>query len=166
MKKFLFLSLVVAIVFVACKKESSQCPYTESTAVATQAEKDSLSRYLTANSINAVMHPSGVAYIIDSAGTGAVPSVCSYITVRYKGTLLTGFQFDGTAGNNVVGFTLGQLIIGWQKVLPLIKVGGGITIYIPPSLGYGPQERRDNNNNVIIPANSYLKFTIALVQVQ
>ena len=166
MKK-IFLSLfVIAVVMVACKKESSECPYTESTAVAPTAEIDSLSRYLAANNINATRHPSGVYYVLDSAGTGASPTVCSYITTQYKGTLLTGAQFDGTSGNNVAGFSLGNLIVGWQRVLPLLKVGGGITLYIPPTLGYGPQEKRDANNNVIIPANSYLKFKINLLQVQ
>jgi FKBP-type peptidyl-prolyl cis-trans isomerase FkpA len=61
---------------------------------------------------------------------------------------------------------LGQLIIGWQKGLPLIKSGGSITLFIPPSLGYGNQDIRNSSGAVIIPANSNLKFTIDLVSVQ
>jgi FKBP-type peptidyl-prolyl cis-trans isomerase FkpA len=105
-----------------------------------------------------------VFYKITNTGTGAVPGVCSGITVKYTGTLLSGSQFD----QNTTGFSavLGQLIVGWQKGLPIIKAGGSITLYIPPSLGYGSQDIRNNSGTVVIPANSNLKFTIELTAVQ
>jgi FKBP-type peptidyl-prolyl cis-trans isomerase FkpA len=54
---------------------------------------------------------------------------------------------------------LGQLIVGWQKGLPLISSGGKITLYIPPSLGYGSAAAGS------IPANSILIFDIELISV-
>jgi FKBP-type peptidyl-prolyl cis-trans isomerase FkpA len=61
---------------------------------------------------------------------------------------------------------LGQLIHGWRRTLPVIKAGGFITLYVPPSMAYGAAITRDGNGNVIIPANAYLKFDIDLLTVQ
>jgi FKBP-type peptidyl-prolyl cis-trans isomerase FkpA len=36
-------------------------------------------------------------------------------------------------------------------------------LYIPPTLGYGSREIKDNLGNVIIPANSILIFDIELL---
>jgi len=58
------------------------------------------------------------------------------------------------------------LIIGVQKVMPLVKAGGSITMYIPPSLAYGVNEQRDGFGNIILPANSYIKFEMSLKAVQ
>jgi len=165
MKKILFVLLLLSGTFLSCKKETAKCSKTESTAVATTSEIAYIQNYLTTNSLTATQHPSGVFYEISMAGTGASPSACSYIGVEYQGTLFNGQYFDGTNPNSPVYFTLGDLIPGWQRVLPVLKAGGMITLYIPPSLGYG---NRDivNNGTVVIPANSYLKFVIKLTDVQ
>lgn len=159
--------LLFLICFAACKKESAKCNFTASATVAPTAESDSIARYLAANSLTATLHPNGFYYNITTPGTGGLsPEICSYITVRYDGVTFNNIHFDGTSGTATTGFSLGQLIAGWQRGLPLIRPGGSIILYIPPSLGYGPGEIRDKNNNVVIPANSYLKFTIDLVNVQ
>ena len=56
-------------------------------------------------------------------------------------------------------FQLKNLIIGWQKGIPLIQKGGSIRLYIPPSMGYG------SKSSSSIPANSTLIFDIDLVGV-
>lgn len=166
MKKILIISLLTLFTIASCKKNDS-CAYTDSNLTATAAEKAYLQNYITTNSLTAVEHASGVFYTITNPGTGASPSICSSITVRYVGTIIpTGSQFDASTSVSGVSFTLGQLIVGWQKVLPLLKVGGSITLYIPPSLGYGAQNVRDAAQNIVIPGNSYLKFTIDLLNVQ
>jgi len=38
-------------------------------------------------------------------------------------------------------------------------------LYIPPSLGYGTHDKYDDQGNLAVPANSYLKFTIHLLDV-
>jgi FKBP-type peptidyl-prolyl cis-trans isomerase FkpA len=165
MLKKLFAFIAIAILFVSCKKATTNsCPYTASTAVAPASEITALQGYITANHPTAVQHSSGVFYEISAAGTGATPGVCSTITVKYTGTLTNGSKFD----ENLTGYTntLGGLIQGWQRALPLIKAGGSITLYIPPSLGYGSQDIRNNSGAIIIPANSILIFTIQLVAVQ
>jgi FKBP-type peptidyl-prolyl cis-trans isomerase FkpA len=166
MKQLLSLFILVSVVFTSCKKED-KCPYSESGVTASVTERDYLRNYVTSNNITATEHPSGVFYNITTAGVGESPSVCSNVTVRYTGSLIPGGTvFDTNAGTSGSNFTLGQLIGGWQKVLPLLKRGGLITLYIPPSLGYGQQNVRDQNQNIIIPGNSYLKFEIELINVQ
>lgn len=167
MKQISFLLLVCVLAFASCVKENAQCTRNVNTTIASGAESDSIARYLTANSLAATKDPAGFYYSIVTPGTGSTtPEVCSYVSVRYAGYTFTGAKFDGTTGSNATSFTLGDLIAGWQKGIPYLKTGGSIILYIPPSLGYGAQEVRDNNNNVLIPANSFLRFTIDLVSVQ
>ncbi len=156
--------LSAILLFASCKKED-KCPHTESGVSASNAERAYLQNYLSNNSLAATEHSSGVFYNITAPGTGNSPGICSNIKVFYTGSILGGNTFDsnvGTSGNN---FTLGELIVGWQKVLPLLKSGGKIILYIPPSLGYGANPVI-SNGVVVIPANSYLKFEIELVNIQ
>ena len=54
---------------------------------------------------------------------------------------------------------IGRLIPGFDKSLLLMKQGEIRQIIIPPELGYGNQAVQD-----IIPANSYLVFTLEIVK--
>ena len=65
-------------------------------------------------------------------------------------------MFDDS-GNSSITYALGDLIVGWQKVIPKLKKGGKMKMYIPPTLGYGNQAAGP------IPANSILIFDIELV---
>ena len=167
MLKKLFSVIAVAMLFVSCKKTpaNSGCPYTATTAVAPASEITSVQAYVNANHPAAIQHSSGVFYEITAAGTGATPTDCSLITVKYTGTLTNGAKFD----ENLTGYSnyLGGLILGWRRALPLIKAGGSISLYIPPSLGYGNQDTRDPQTGaILIPANSIIIFTIQLIAVQ
>ena len=167
MKKWFFLFLSLAVLLASCSKsDGNTCNYSVSNAVVPAAETAYLQNYITSNSIVAD-DTLGIFYSITDPGTGAIAGVCSNVTVNYTGSLLSnGFVFDSNTSASGVSFVLGQLIIGWQRGIPLLKAGGTMTIYIPPSLGYGPNAKTDQNGNVVIPANSYLKFTIHLLYVQ
>lgn len=102
-------------------------------------------------------------YQIQAQGSGGSPNNCSSININYTGQLANGNVFD--RGSNVA-FTLGRLIEGWKKGLPLIQKGGKIKLYIPPTLGYGSSDIKDSNGSVVIPANSMLIFEISLLDVQ
>ncbi len=168
MKKWFFLFTALPVFLLSCSKgDTSACGFTDSNATASAAEVTFIQNYLAANSLTATQHSSGLFYSIDDAGTSNTAAICSNVTVNYTGWLMSnGNVFDSNNSGAGVSFVLGQLIIGWQKGLPLIKNGGRITLYIPPSLGYGIYDRTDNNGNVIIPGNSYLKFSIHLRDVQ
>ncbi len=167
MKNLFVLLIAFPILFLSCKK-TDKCPFADSELSASTVERTYLQNHLSTSSIVAVEHASGVFYTITSPGSGTSPTICSNITAKYSGTLIpSGTVFDSTpASSQGASFSLGQLIVGWQKVLPLLKNGGKITLYIPPSLGYGQQNIRDNFGNMVIPGNSYLKFDIELVNVQ
>ncbi|MBK6379459.1 MAG: FKBP-type peptidyl-prolyl cis-trans isomerase [Chitinophagaceae bacterium] len=146
-------------VMLSCKKsDTNNCNFTESTVVVPASEMTSLAAYVAANRPTAVLHPGGFYYEIIAAGTGTVtPQICSDVRVKYAGYLTTGFKFDEELTG--ITFRLGQLIVGWQRGLPLIKKGGTINLYLPPSLGYGASAVGS------IPANSILIFSVELVDV-
>lgn len=168
MKHIFILFLAIPLLFTACKKDD-RCPYTQSAAAAPAAERDYLREYLQSNNIVATEHTSsGVFYTVTTQGTGAMPDICSNITVKYTGSIIpSGNVFDGTSASSPgVSFALGGLIEGWKKVLPLLNNGGKITLYIPPSLGYGQNNVRDpQTQQIVIPGGSYLKFDIELLNV-
>ncbi|MEO6404294.1 MAG: FKBP-type peptidyl-prolyl cis-trans isomerase [Ferruginibacter sp.] len=158
--------LFSVILLTSCKKTKSNCEYSESNASASPTERTYIENYLASNNFAAFQHTSGFYYNITNAGTSAKPSICSVIRVKYSGYLFNGTLFDSYTSSSGISFVLGQLIVGWQKGLPLIGSAGTIILYIPPSLGYGQIDRRDANGAIVIPANSYLKFVIELMDVQ
>lgn len=164
---FAFVLFCSAIFMLGCNKDRpTGCTYTTPTDVASPSEIAYLQTYMTTNSITAVQHPSGVFYNLTAAGAGTNPGVCSQVRVNYEGRLFNGSRFDFNNSTNPAPFTLGQLIKGWQLALPLLKPNGSITLYIPPSLGYGSRVVYDPAGGVLIPADSYLKFDITLREVQ
>lgn len=129
------------------------------TGVPTAAEITALQTYLASKSITATQDPRGFFYVIHAQGTGATPVSTSVVTVKYTGKLFDGTIFDENQTGNAI-FYLSNLVQGWKMGLPLIQKGGSISLYIPPTLGYGctPQ--------TYIPAGSSLDFTIDLINVQ
>lgn len=151
----------ICAVLGSCVKSSpgNGCTYSDVNVVVPASELADLQAYITANRPFAIQHPNGFFYEIFAPGTGTVtPVVCSNVVVTYAGYLTNGFKFDeNTTG---AAFVLGSLITGWQKGIPLIKKGGSMNLYLPPSLGYG------GNAVGSIPANSILIFSIQLLDVQ
>ena len=151
------------VVLSSCNKANpSGCGFNESGIMVPGSEMTSLQAYIAANHPTATLHSGGFYYEIVAAGTGTVtPGICSGVTVKYAGYLTSGFKFTTAAEENTEStYALGELIVGWQRGLPLIKAGGTINLYLPPSLGYG------SNAVPGIPANSILIFVIQLTAVQ
>lgn len=144
--KFLASFAFLLLVLSGCKKEDSQ---------------ETIEQYLTRSNLmsSVTKDPRGFYYQIMTPGTGATPVLTSKVTVFYKGSLTNGNIFDQTNASPVT-FGLNQLILGWQYGIPLVKAGGRIMLYLPPSLGYGSQSMGQ------IPANSALIFDITLQGVQ
>jgi FKBP-type peptidyl-prolyl cis-trans isomerase FkpA len=166
MKKILCGLILCSILFAACTK-SDKCAYVDSTIIPPTGEIDSLRKVLTDSGIATSISPSGFFYKIFATGSGTgIANLCSNVTVNYKARFLGGHVFDSTGTGDVANFQLGQVIIGWQKGLPLISKGGDITLYLPPSLAYGPNVIKDSAGNVLIPANSYLSFDIHVVDIK
>ena len=107
--------------------------------------------------------PSGVMYkiISRSPNPGAQPTVADNVTINYEGKLLNGHVFDSSyARNQPADFPLSCLVPAWQEVIPLLHVGDEVTLYTPPSQGYGERDMGE------IPPNSTLIFRIQLLGIQ
>lgn len=105
-----------------------------------------------------------------TVGTGTEATPGSIVSVLYVGKLADGTVFDSSAahGNQPMSFQLGtnKLIPGFQIGVNGMKVGGERLMAIPPSLGYGTQDVKDDSGKVIIPANSTIIFDVKLVSVE
>jgi FKBP-type peptidyl-prolyl cis-trans isomerase FkpA len=155
-KKFFAVLLIVSCVSGCVKK--SDCNYDPCSYKAPDSEIQAVKDYLATQGItNAVQHCSGLFYVIDNAGSGKKVTACSYVTVSYKGSFTNGNIFDQGTGFQTY---LDGVIRGWTNGVPLIKKGGKIHLYIPPSLGYGSQPYGP------IPGNSILVFEVELTNVQ
>lgn len=116
--------------------------------------------------------PSGATAFVQTdltIGSGAAAVAGNALTVNYTGWLYDdaktdkkGLQFDTSAGRGPFTFTLGagQVIAGWDRGLPSLRVGGTRRLIIPPSLGYGAVR------NGPIPPNATLVFDIELTEVK
>lgn len=162
--KFFFGLIALALLSTGCLKKETDCPYTDNNIVAPAAEEEMVRQYLLDNDItSATKHTSNLYYEIINPGTGATPEVCNDIIIGYTGKFTNGQVFDS---NQSTIFILGSLIEGWKKGIPLIKAGGKIRLYIPPTLGYGKDDITDRNGTVVIPGNSILIFDIDLYEVR
>ncbi len=63
------------------------------------------------------------------------------VKVHYTGKLLSGEQFDSSAGREPLEFTVGagQMIKGFDLAIPGMQVGDKKTINIAPEDAYGPK---------------------------
>ena len=159
-KSFLPSFLALFLIIAGCSKNDVKCPYTDPVITVPASELTALEAYLSGKGItNAVKDSRGFYYTIENPGAGLTPELCSDISIYYIGKLTNDIVFDQTNGSTRT-FTLGRLIPGWIKGIPLVKTGGKILLYLPPSLGYG------DKSNGTIPANSILIFDVELVGVQ
>jgi peptidylprolyl isomerase len=94
-------------------------------------------------------------------GTGAEAKAGQTVTMNYVGiNWKSGKEFDSSwKRNEPFTFTLGkkQVILGWEKGIPGMKVGGRRELVIPPALGYGPK------GSSSIPPEETLIFVVDLL---
>jgi FKBP-type peptidyl-prolyl cis-trans isomerase FkpA len=167
MTRRLLIFSIFSIVFLqfSCLKTNQECEFKPCQFVAPTSEIQAVNAYLGANGLTATQHCSGLFYNIASLGSGKSPDGCSYVNVKYTGRTTSGVIFDQRTTTAVL-INLNQVITGWRSGIPLLKEGGIMTLYVPPYLGYGSQELKDANGNVIVPGNSILIFDIELVTVE
>jgi len=125
MRNILFGFIILSAICLSCSKKAASCNLNDSNVTASASEIASVQAYLTANSITATQHPSGFFYKITQAGTGqAVVNLCSMVSVKYAGRLTNGTYFDPTTPGTTTSasFTLGQVIVGWQKRFAINKL--------------------------------------------
>ena len=109
-----------------------------------------------------VTRPSGLQYEVIREGTGASPKPEDAVVAHYRGTHLSGSEFDATdPQGEPATFSLRGVVAGWQEALPLMKTGAKWRLYVPPQLGYG-----EEGSLPVIEPNELLIFEIELLKVR
>lgn len=96
-------------------------------------------------------------------GTGKIVPNGAKITAHYAGALCKNgiiFQSSHDFGDAIT-FSLDEVIEGWTKGVPGMKIGGMRRLVIPSEMAYGSVRAASN-----IPPNSDLVFDIELVDIK
>lgn len=126
-----------------------------------QLDQNALVNYALDKQLDVERLPSGVYMQILNPGEGPHPDMSTKLSAHYRGTLLDGKEFDSSfSRNEPLGFTLAQMIPGWQQSMPKLGQGGKAILLIPSHLAYGARGYPG-----LIPANAPLRFDVELLKV-
>ncbi|MBL7738457.1 MAG: FKBP-type peptidyl-prolyl cis-trans isomerase [Chitinophagaceae bacterium] len=104
---------------------------------------------------------SGLQYEVVTEGTGIKPTAADSVTCHYRGTYISGTEFDASYNHGgPITFSLGGVIRGWTEGLQLMTTGSKYKLFVPYDLAYGAF---DYNG---IPGGSALIFEIELLDVK
>lgn len=105
---------------------------------------------------------SGLQYKVITEGAGKSPKATDTVVVHYRGTLISGKEFDSSYGRGEpIEFPLNGVIKGWTEGVQLMKEGGKLMLFIPPALAYG-----ERGAGGVIGPNETLIFEIELLRVK
>ncbi len=106
---------------------------------------------------------SGLQYKVLAEGSGDSPKAEETVTVKYRGTLIDGTEFDNSekAPGGTVTFPANRVIPGWTEALTHMKPGAKWQLFIPSNLAYGEMGKGGN-----IGPNTTLLFDVELVSFQ
>ncbi len=106
---------------------------------------------------------SGLEYQEIKAGSGDSPKMGDSVEVHYRGTVLSGTEFDSSyKRGQPATFEVGHVIPGWNEALQLMKPGAKWKLFIPPQLAY---DLRPPPGSGIAPG-SMLVFDVELLSVK
>jgi FKBP-type peptidyl-prolyl cis-trans isomerase len=93
------------------------------------------------------------------------------VAVRYTGFLPDGHVFDATAASGgSLRFRVGrgEVIPGWDELLPLLPAGSRVRVWIPAQLAYGSTgvPDPDDDSRFLIPPNTELIFELQVLSVR
>jgi FKBP-type peptidyl-prolyl cis-trans isomerase FkpA len=106
--------------------------------------------------------PSGLVYQSVKDGTGMQPSSSDTVKVHYRGTLVSGKEFDSSyKRGEPAEFPLNGVIKCWTEGVAMMKVGGKAKLLCPPEIAYGAR-----GAGGVIPPNATLTFEVELLDVR
>jgi len=105
--------------------------------------------------------PSGLQYKILSQGTGPKPAATDKVVCNYRGTLVSGTEFDSSyKRGQPATFPVNGVIKGWTEALQLMPVGSKWELFVPADLAYGQR-----GSGQAIGPNSTLIFEVELLSI-
>lgn len=115
--------------------------------------------------------PNGLRFVVHEAGLGPRAAIGRRVAVRYTGFLPDGHIFDATAAwGGPLRFRVGrgEVIRGWDELLPLLAAGARVRAWIPAAMAYGAKGLLDPDNNTrfLIPPNTELVFELQVLSVR
>jgi len=132
--------------------------------VAGEMNKKESVEFLAANKAKdgVVTLPSGLQYKILTAGTGPKPTASDTVVCNYRGTLISGTEFDSSyKRGQPASFPVNGVIKGWTEALQLMPVGSKWQLFVPSELGYG-----DRGAGADIGPGATLIFEVELLSIQ
>lgn len=106
--------------------------------------------------------PSGLQYKILKEGNGPKPTASDSVECNYRGTLVTGKEFDSsTRHGGPATFPVNGVIKGWTEALQLMPVGSKWQLFVPSDLAYG-----DRGAGPDIGPGSTLIFEVELLSIK
>jgi FKBP-type peptidyl-prolyl cis-trans isomerase FkpA len=124
-------------------------------------ERERIQTYLSSHdTLDFEKKPSGLYYMVDTAGTGPQVAVHDSVFIMFNGYYLTGTKFATNYGttdtlNRRAGE--GDFIAGVDEAITYMRAGGKSKVLVPSFLGYG-------NSGYRIPAYTPLLYDIWLVR--
>lgn len=105
--------------------------------------------------------PSGLQYKVVKEGTGPMPKASDTVTTHYKGTLISGKEFDSSyKRGEPASFPVNGVIKGWTEALQLMKTGSKWQLFVPSELAYGARGAGPD-----IGPNATLIFDVELLSI-
>ena len=132
--------------------------------VAGEANKKEGEAFLASNKAKegVVTLPSGLEYKILKEGNGPKPTASDSVVCNYRGTLISGTEFDSSyKRGQPATFPVNGVIKGWTEALQLMPVGSKWQLFVPSSLAYA--ERGAGGD---IGPNATLIFEVELLSIQ
>ncbi len=132
--------------------------------VASEMNKKEGIEFLAANKAKdgVVTLPSGLQYKILTEGTGPKPTATDSVSCNYRGTLISGTEFDSSyKRGQPASFPVNGVIKGWTEALQLMPVGSKWQLFVPSELGYG-----DRGAGSDIGPGATLIFEVELLSIQ
>jgi FKBP-type peptidyl-prolyl cis-trans isomerase len=103
--------------------------------------------------------PSGLQYKVLRHGKGKKPGDIDTVEIRYRGTLISGAEFDSSGQPRTMKVT--DTVPGLAEGLKLMPVGSKWRLFVPPALAYG-----ERGSGSVIGPNTVLIFELELLGIK